>query len=89
MTRPRLAARARLHHDRHSGEWLLLYPERGLALNATAVAVVRLLTGEHDLPAIVARVHATAPGASRDVVERDVRTFLDRLIDRRLVEDAG
>ena len=89
MTHPRLAARARLHHDRHSGEWLLLYPERGLALNATAVAVVRLLTGEHDVPAIVERVHATAPTATRAMVERDVRAFLDRLIERRLVEDAG
>jgi coenzyme PQQ biosynthesis protein PqqD len=87
--RPRLAARARLHFDRHAGAWLLLYPERGLALNATAAAVVRLLTGEHGVDAIVDRVHSTAPDAARAVVARDVRAFLERLRDRRLLEDGG
>jgi hypothetical protein len=37
---PRLAPRARLRFDRHAGQWLLLYPERGLALNASAAAIV-------------------------------------------------
>ena len=89
MTRPRLAARARLRFDRHAGAWLLLYPERGLALNATAAAVAQLLTGEHGVDAIVDRVHATAPDVARPVVERDVLAFLDQLRDRRLLEDAG
>ena len=87
--RPRLAARARLRFDRHGGEWLLLYPERGLALNATAAAVAQLLTGDHAVDTIVDRVHATAPDTSRAVVERDVLRFLDQLHERRLLEDAG
>jgi coenzyme PQQ biosynthesis protein PqqD len=89
MTRPRLAARARLRFDRHAGAWLLLYPERGLALNPTAAVVAQLLTGEHGVDTIVDRVHATAPGVARPVVERDVLAFLDQLRDRRLLEDAG
>jgi coenzyme PQQ biosynthesis protein PqqD len=87
--RPRLAARARLRFDRHAGGWLLLYPERGLALNATAAAVAQLLTGEHAVDAIVDRVHAAAAGAPRATVERDVLDFLDALVERRLLDDAG
>ena len=89
MSGPRLARRARLRFDRHTGAWLLLYPERGLALNATAAAVARLLTGEHAVDAIIDRVRATAPEAARAVVEHDVLRFLDQLRERRLLEDAG
>lgn len=87
-SRPRLAARARLRFDRHGDEWLLLYPERGLALNETAVAVVRLLTGEHTVDAIVTRLLADR-SATRDVVERDVVAFLDQLLARCLIEEGA
>lgn len=85
--RPRLAARARLRFDRHAGQWLLLYPERGLALNAQAAAIAQLLTGEHTVDAIVSRLVAACETASRTTVERDVRDFLDALAARRLLED--
>jgi coenzyme PQQ biosynthesis protein PqqD len=87
--RLRLAARARLHFDRHAEQWLLLYPERGLALNPTAVEIVRLLTGEHTLEAIVARIAADAPLDARATVGRDVARFVDALASRCLLEDAG
>ena len=87
-SRPRLAARARLRWDRHAEQWLLLYPERGLALNAQAAAIARLLTGEHSIGAIVARLAAAFPGASSDDVERDVLAFLAQLAERRLLEAA-
>jgi coenzyme PQQ biosynthesis protein PqqD len=83
--RPRLASRARLHFDRHAGQWLLLYPERGLALNETALAVVRLLDGEHTVDAIVGRLAADA-GVTSARIDGEIRAFLDRLIDRRLLE---
>ena len=86
-SRPRLAARARLRFDRHAAQWLLLYPERGLVLNAQAAAIAQLLTGEHSVDAIVTRLLATFPTASRDAIERDVLEFLDVLATRRLVDD--
>ncbi|HJQ83925.1 MAG TPA: pyrroloquinoline quinone biosynthesis peptide chaperone PqqD [Candidatus Binatia bacterium] len=83
--RPRLAEKARLRADRRTGGWLLLYPERGLALNASAVDVVRLLTGEHTVSAIVDRLAGAQGAAPRDVVERDVVLFLDGLAARGLL----
>ena len=86
--RPRLAPRARLRFDRHAGHWLLLYPERGLVLNESAAAIVALLTGEHAIDAIVARLRARYPSAGARRLERDVVALLDRLRRRRLVETA-
>ena len=84
--RPRLAPRARLRFDRHAGQWLLLYPERGLALNESAAAIVALFTGDHAVEAIVTELLARHPSAQRRDVERDVLGLLERLVARRLVE---
>jgi coenzyme PQQ biosynthesis protein PqqD len=84
-SRPRLAARARLRFDHRDGCWLLIYPERALALNASALAVVRLLTGEHDVDEIVRRVAGHAGAAERGTVERAVLAFLERLHERCLL----
>ena len=84
--RLRLAPHARLRLDERTGDWFLLYPERGLRLNATGTAVVRLLTGEHDLRGIVDRLVPEGPEPARAAVEGAVAQFLDRLIERRLVE---
>ena len=46
-SRPALAGKARLRFDRASGGYLLLYPERGLALNAVfLVANLHLARGQ-------------------------------------------
>jgi len=84
--RPRLARRARLRFDRHAGQWLLLYPERGLVLNESAAAIVTLLTGEHAIDAIVTRLRTRYPSADRHELERDVVGLLGRLRRRRLLE---
>jgi pyrroloquinoline quinone biosynthesis protein D len=44
-SRPQLARKARLRTDRLTGETLLLYPEHGLVLNASAAAILRLCDG--------------------------------------------
>jgi coenzyme PQQ biosynthesis protein PqqD len=84
--RLRLAPHVRFRLDEQTGDWFLLYPERGLRLNATGTAVVRLLTGEHDLRAIVDRLVPEGREPARAEVEGAVVHFLDRLIERRLVE---
>jgi coenzyme PQQ biosynthesis protein PqqD len=83
--RPRLAAKARLRFDRLTGGHLLLYPERGLALNATATAIIELCSGERTVEAIAAEVGARFQVGARPVVD-EVRAFLDALAARGLIE---
>jgi coenzyme PQQ biosynthesis protein PqqD len=85
-SRPRLASKARLRYDRQGERYLLLYPERGLALNGTAVDVVRLCTGEHTVARIVEELTGKYTDQPRDVVEREVLTFLTTLADRGLMQ---
>ena len=85
-SRPRLASKARLRYDRQNDRYLLLYPERGLALNGTAVDVVRLCTGEHTVTGIVEQLTAKYTNQPREVVAREVLSFLATLADRGLVQ---
>lgn len=83
--RPRLAAHARLRRDRRTGGFLLLYPERGLALNASATEIVRRCTGALSVRAIAAeleREHGRAPGA----LVGEVHALVNELHARGLVE---
>lgn len=84
-SRPRLAEKARLRFDRKAGQYLLLFPEKGLALNPTAAAILKLCTGEHTVGAIVERLLQTYETEPRDVVEWEVLRFLASMADRGLV----
>lgn len=86
--RPRLARNARLRYDRHSGKHMLLYSEKGLALNATATKVAELCTGEHSTAAIVERLKREFPDAPPERIEREVHAFLDALRERGLLAEA-
>ncbi|HEY2993230.1 MAG TPA: pyrroloquinoline quinone biosynthesis peptide chaperone PqqD [Methylomirabilota bacterium] len=88
-TRPRLAAKARLRWDRKDGRHMLLYPERGLVLNATAADVVQLCTGELTVEAIVEKLAEKYTTQPREDLEREILTFLGRLAERGLVSDGG
>ena len=83
--RPRLAGKARLRYDRKADRYMLLYPEKGLALNATAADIVRLCTGEHSVAQMTDRLAAKyaqeAPAIERQIVE-----LLRELAQRSLVE---
>ncbi len=83
--RPRLAAKARLRLDRKTNRYLLLYPEKGMQLNATAADIVQLCTGEHTVAEIVARLTAKYAPQPQEVIEREVHTFLDALSARALL----
>ncbi len=83
---PRLSGKARLRVDRVSGATFLLYPERGLRLNATAAAILSLCDGCRNVAEIArAASHGTdiGPGES----EREVGTFLADLAKRGLLEN--
>jgi coenzyme PQQ biosynthesis protein PqqD len=83
--RPRLAPKARLRHDRLTGRHLLLYPERGLALNETATQVLALCTGEATVAEIVDALVSRYGEEKREAVSTEVRAFLQQLADRNLL----
>lgn len=55
---PRLKPGVRLHHDRVRGRDVLLAPERVVALDDTALAILRRIDGMTSLPAIAAALAA-------------------------------
>ena len=81
--RPRLAPKARLRVDKLSDETLLLYPERGLALNETGAEILGLCTGELQVSEII---EALAERHGRhEALADEVRDFLQKLADRNLL----
>jgi coenzyme PQQ biosynthesis protein PqqD len=82
---PRLTPTARLRFDRHSGEHVLVHPERGLVLNARAAELVALCDGSHTVAAIAERLAVRLSSCSATDVLRQVRIFLGDLATRGLV----
>jgi len=83
--RPRLSARTRLRHDRVRDRWLLLVPERGVVLNASALAIVRCLGHGKTLGEIAASL---AEEAGQPSVADQVIAFVGRLAVRGYIEAA-
>lgn len=83
--KPRLAPKAKLRFDRHSGQHMLVYPDRGMTLSPSAVAILELCTGERSLTEIVDALHLRASGATRIEVQRDVEAFLQSMLERTLI----
>ena len=86
--RPKLAAKARLRFDRHEGQHMLIYPEKGMTLNATAAAVAELCTGEHSVAEIIEQLAARHAATPRERVEHDVLAFLEQLALRGLLRES-
>lgn len=81
---PRLAGHARVRFDRHSGQQLLLSPERGLLLNDSAAAIVAACDGRRELQRIKAEFACGQADAAR--VMRDVEALIAALCARGLLE---
>jgi coenzyme PQQ biosynthesis protein PqqD len=85
---PKLAKKARLRFDRHSGKTMLIYPERGLELNDSAAAIAKKCDGSRSVDAIVdelTREFEAGPEA-RAAIDADVVAFVIDLRDRGLLE---
>lgn len=82
---PKLARKARLRFDRHSGGHMLVYPERGLALNESAAEIARRCDGTRSIQEIAAEL-ATSASTTPDVVEPDVLAFVEGLAQKGLLE---
>jgi len=84
-SRPRLAPKARLRFDAQASRYMLLYPERGMQLNGTGSAIVKLCTGEHTVAQIIAQLASDYPGQPAESIEREVLRFLEALAERMLI----
>ena len=84
--KPRLARGVRLRPDPRDGTPVLLSPERGLRLSATAAAVLTLCDGARDLDEIVSMLTIRYAGADRGRIDRDVRALLADMRGRGLIE---
>ena len=87
-SRPQLAPKVRVRYDRRGQQYMLLYPEKGLALNPTAAAIVALCTGEHTVEAIVEQLAATCDTEPRERLVRDTLAFLQSMADRGLLKES-
>ena len=84
--RPRLAKKAMLRRDKQTGKDVLLYPEKGLVLNPTGAAILKLCDGERSFDAIVAALHENFGDSAPVDLEQEVDRFLRSLGERGLVE---
>jgi pyrroloquinoline quinone biosynthesis protein D len=82
-----LAPKVRLREDRITGKTVLLAPERGLELNASAVAVLKALDGTRSVSE-VAQSLAAAHDAPAERIEAEVIALLSALAERALVKVA-
>lgn len=82
---PSLARRARVRWDAARDCHVLLYPEGVLVLTPEAAEVIERIDGARSLDAIVDAVAGDHPEAPRELIDRDVRELIERLITRGFV----
>lgn len=83
--KPKLAAKAKLRLDPKTGKHILLYPEKGLLLNPTGTAILKLCNGERPLSEIVSTL-AVEFSSEPAILEPEVLSFVQGLLDRGLVQ---
>ncbi len=88
-TRVRLAPKVRLRFDERSGKHVLLYPERGLELSASAAGIALACREETTPGEVTAALAEVAGGASREQIAADVLAFLRELASRGLLITSG
>ena len=84
MSAPGLAPGVRLHHDRVRAREVLLAPERIVALDETAAAILALVDGRRGLPEIAGRLAADS-AADPAEIEADAAALIADLAARGYV----
>lgn len=65
---------------------MLLYPERGLALNESAADILKLCDGAHSIDEIVEELVRAHSARDAEIVRRDVMALLEAMRKRGLLE---
>jgi pyrroloquinoline quinone biosynthesis protein D len=87
VSRPKLAGRAKLRRDHRTGGHVLLYPEKGLVLNATSAAIVSRCTGELTVAEIARQLSQEFSESDVARLEREVVELLTALAERGLLAE--
>ena len=77
----------RLHNDRVRDQWVLLAPERAVALDPVGLAILNEIDGKRSFGAITAGL-AKKYDAPEARIAEDAGNFLRGLMDRRFLEVA-
>ena len=85
--KPKLAPKTKLRLDPKTGKYILLYPEKGLLLNPTGAAILKLCDGQKSLSEIVSTL-ALEFQSGADVLRPEVLGFVQGLLDRGLLQAA-
>ena len=85
-TRLRLARKARLRWDARNEKMMLLYPERGLLLNAVGARIVELCDGTRTWDEVVGALSSAFPDVDPSALRRDAIAFVEKLAARGLWE---
>ena len=85
QARPVLLRGVRTHWDAVRGNWVLLAPERAIALDEIGAAILAETDGKTPFAEIVKRL-AVKYNAPPDQIATDARRFLTGLIERRMAE---
>ncbi len=82
---PKLPRGVKLQFDSARDHWVLLGPERILKPDVVAVEILKRIDGETSIDAIVDDLAATFK-ADRAQILKDVRSFLENLSDKRMID---
>lgn len=83
-SRPRLAAFARLQHDRPRDRWVVQAPERLFVLDESGLAVLQRCDGRRTLAAIAEELAAEFEAMPAEVLA-DIRELLQELADKGVI----
>lgn len=75
----------RIHHDRVRDGWVLLAPERAIALDPVGLAIMKAIDNDRTFGEIAGALSETY-GAPLDQVTHDCAEFIQSLADRRILE---
>ena len=84
-SRPTLLPKTRLRYDRQRDAFVLLWPERGLALNRSAGEILERCRGQETLSSIVTALSRRYPHTRRQQIEEDVHRLIVDLSRRGLL----
>ena len=82
---PKLPRGVKLQFDSARDHWVLLGPERILKPDVVAVEILKRIDGQTSIDAIVDDL-ATTFKADRAQILKDVRSFLENLSDKRMID---
>lgn len=83
---PRLGPHMRLRHDKARAQWTIQAPERSFVLDQAAHAIVSRCDGKARLGTVIDDLCAAFPGASREVIERDVLALVQSFVDKSVMQ---